>query len=167
MNTITRRDPFEFPAPPLSTMNRLMNQLWSEQDGGLSPLADEGLLPLDVSESEDSLVVRASVPGFKPEEIDVQIHSGILTINAERREESEEKNERYLRRERRFGSLTRSVALPSMVDEDACDATLDNGILTLRIQKSREALPRKIKIGSPTGGPAPASTQPPRHPDKT
>ncbi len=152
MNSILRRDPFEFPATPLSTMNRLMNQLWSEQDSGVSPLAEEGLLPLDVSEDEHSLMVRASVPGFTPEQIDVQVHSGILTIKAERTEESEQKSERYLRRERRFGSLTRSVALPSMVDEDSCEANLENGVLTLRIQKSKEALPRKVKIGSQNGG---------------
>ena len=153
MNSIMRRDPLEF---PINTMNRLMNQLWNDQDAAISPLAEDGLLPLDVSEDEQSLMVRASVPGFKPEEIDVQVNNGILTIQAEHAEESEQKNERYLRRERRFGSLTRSVALPSQVDEDSCDANLDNGILTLRIQKSKDAMPRKIKVGaSKTGGARP------------
>jgi HSP20 family protein len=146
---LTRRDPFEF---PLSTMNRLMNQVWS-QENSLSDAVEESLLPLDISEDEKSLVVRASVPGFKPEEIDVQVHNGILTIKAEHTEESEQKTERYLRRERRFGSFSRSVALPSLVDEDSTEANLEQGVLTLRIAKSQAAMPRKVKIGGGSNAP--------------
>jgi HSP20 family protein len=145
MNTIIRRD-FDV---PFATMNRLMSQLWNDQlqDGGV-PAPQESLLPLDISESEKSVVVRASLPGFRPEDVDVQVHNGILTIKAEQKEEQDESGERFLRRERRFGAVTRSVALPSMVDEDACEATLEHGVLTLRIPKSQAAMPRKIKIGA-------------------
>ena len=149
---LTRRDPFE---SPLSTMNRLMNQIWS-QENSFSDTIEESLLPLDISEDDKALVVRASVPGFKPEDIDVQVHNGILTIKAEHAEESEQKTERYLRRERRVGSFTRSVALPSLVDENSTDANLEHGVLTLRIAKSQAALPRKVKIG---GGAAPNNKQ--------
>jgi HSP20 family protein len=140
---ITRRDPFDF---PITTMNRLMNQIWN-QENSLSEAVEESLLPLDISEDDKALVVRASVPGLKPEEIDVQVHNGILTIKAERSEENEEKTERYLRRERRVGSFTRSVALPSLVDDDSTQASLESGVLTLRIAKSQAAMPKKIKIG--------------------
>jgi HSP20 family protein len=144
VNTIIRR---EFDTP-FATMNRLMSQLWNDQlqEGGMGA-PQEVLLPLDVSEDEKSVIVRASLPGFKADDVDVQVHNGILTIKAEQSEEHEEKGERFLRRERRFGAVTRSVALPSMVDEDACDASLEHGVLTLRIPKSQAAMPRKIRIG--------------------
>jgi HSP20 family protein len=137
---------------PIAAMNRLMNQLWSEGlTDGAAESVQQALLPLDVLEDEKTVIVRASLPGFKPEDVDVQVHNGILTIKAEQTEENEERSERYLRRERRFGAVSRSVALPSMVDEDACDANLENGVLTLRIPKSQEAMPRKIKIGQKNG----------------
>jgi HSP20 family protein len=152
--SIMRRDPFE---APVSTMNRLMNQLWNDsfvQNGGVGAM-EEAALPLDVIEENNSIVVRASVPGFNPDEVDVQIHNGVLTIRAEHSEEKEEKGERYLRRERRWGSLVRSVALPSTVEDDRCEAELKDGVLSLRIPKSEKALPRKIKVGGGKGGSKP------------
>ena len=147
---ITRRDPFE----PAATMNRLMNQIWNDsfvQNGGVGAI-EEAILPLDVIEENNGILVRASVPGFTPDEVDVQIHNGVLTIRAEHDEEKEEKGERYLRRERRWGSLVRSVALPSTVEEDHCEAELKDGVLSLRVPKSEKALPRKVKVSGSGGG---------------
>jgi HSP20 family protein len=155
MNIIRR----EFDTP-IHAMNRLMSQLWNEDltNGGIEAV-QQALLPLDVLEDERNVIVKASLPGFRPEDVDVQVHNGILSIKAEHSEESEDSGERFLRRERRFGSVSRSVALPSMVDEDACEASLENGVLTLRIPKSQEAMPRKVKIGAgqpPRGASRPA-----------
>ena len=156
---IIRRDPFEIPFP---AMTRLFNQLFNEPygDGGLAQL-EEGTLPLDISEDEKNVIVRASVPGFGKEDIDVEVHNGVLTVKAQHNEEREEKNERFYRRERRMGSMMRRVALPSTVREDEVQAELRDGILTLYIPKSEEARPRKVQIRdggaqqqqtSPTGG---------------
>lgn len=144
MNLI-RRDPFEMPLP---SMSRLFNQFFNDPffaNGGLAQI-EEGTLPLDISEDDRNVIVRASVPGFRKEDIDVEVHNGVLTIKARHSEEHEEKNERFYRRERRVGSMSRRVALPSTVREDQCQATLKDGVLTLHIPKSEDSIPRKVQI---------------------
>jgi len=106
-----------------------------------------GNLALDVSEDEKTVIVRASLPGFTRENIDVEIHDGVLTIKAERTDETEERGENYFQRERRIGAVARSIALPSVVDDTQTAAELKDGVLTLRIPKSEKALPKKVKIG--------------------
>lgn len=107
----------------------------------------EGNLAIDLSEDEKSVIVRASLPGFKREEIDVVVDEGVLSISAQRSKESETKDETFHRRERYVESLSRRIALPSsvMLDEEA-DAELKDGVLTLRLPKTPEAQPRKLKI---------------------
>jgi len=112
----------------------------------LSPVEDDGGIPLDISECEGKLVVRANLPGFSREQIDVQVHKGVLTIRAERTEETEQKDEKYLRRERRFGSVARSLSLPGHVTDEHVDASFENGVLTLRIAQPEAARPRKVAI---------------------
>ncbi len=144
MLTLLRRDPTEIP-----TMGRLMSHLLSDPffgNGGTVPAIEEGNLALDVLEDEKNVIVRASLPGFKRDDIDVEIHDGVLSIKAERSEETEEKGETYYRRERRFGTVSRRVALPSVVEDGNTSADLKDGVLTLRIPKSQKALPRKVKI---------------------
>ena len=94
-----------------------------------------------------TVIVRASLPGFTRENIDVEIHDGVLTIKAERTDETEERGENYFQRERRIGAVARSIALPSVVDDTQTAAELKDGVLTLRIPKSEKALPKKVKIG--------------------
>ncbi len=107
----------------------------------------EGVLALDVSEDASNVYVRASLPGFTREQIDVQVHEGVLTITATRNEQSEQGNERYFRRERRMGTVTRRVVLPESVAEGDAHAELKDGVLTLRFAKTPESQPRKIAIG--------------------
>ena len=145
MNLLMRRDPFEVP-----TVNRLFTQLLNEPFFGemkaMAPTIDEGTLALDVSEDDKNVFVRASLPGFKREDVSLEIHDGVLTIKAEHSEETESKTERYYRKERRFGSMSRRLALPSTVVEDSTKAELKDGVLTLTMQKVEKELPKKIKI---------------------
>lgn len=112
-----------------------------------SPPPQAALLPLDVSEDDTDVIVRASLPGYSREDVDVQIHDGVLSISAQRSEATEAKSERYHRRERRSGSFTRQVSLPTNVVSEQTHAELRDGVLTLRIPKTPEAQPKKIKIG--------------------
>lgn len=146
MMTLIRREPTEFPA----SMSRLMNSFLHDPffaGTALAPAIEEGNLALDVSEDDKNVIVRASLPGFRKEDIDVEIHDGVLSIKAERTEETEDKTETYYRRERRSGTVTRRVALPSVVEDGNTSADLKDGVLTLRIPKSQKAMPRKVKIG--------------------
>ena len=104
-------------------------------------------LPLDVSEREDSYVVRASIPGIDPDEIDISISDNVLTIRGEMKHEADRQNERYVLRERRMGNFTRSVSFPTAIDADRADASCDYGVLTLRLPKAETARPRRIGIG--------------------
>ncbi len=132
----------------LSPIERMFQHVWGRDPFlvEMAPVFEEGTLALDVSEDEVSVVVRASLPGFSKEDVSVEVHDGVLSINATHREESEETGERYYRKERRVGSLSRRVALPSQVDDTKAKAELKDGVLTLRLPKSEQALPKKISI---------------------
>jgi HSP20 family protein len=106
-----------------------------------------GALALDISEDEKSVVIRASLPGFRKEEIDVEVHEGVLTVKAQRTEETETKGERFYRRERHAGALSRRVVLPDSVSDGEVNAELKDGVLTLRIAKTPETQPKKVRIG--------------------
>ncbi len=142
MMSLIRRDPFEN-----AGLSRLFGQLTNEPffTSELSQL-DEGTLPLDISEDDKHVIVRASVPGFDRKDIEVEVNNGVLTIKATHTEEKEEKNEKFYRRERRFGSMSRRVALPSTVEDSKTNAELKDGVLTLTIPKSEKALPKKVQI---------------------
>lgn len=144
MTNLTRRDPFGIP-----TIDRFISQIFDEpvvRLRAMTPAVEEGALALDVSEDENDVIVRASLPGFKKEDIDVEVHDGVLAIKAEQEEEKEEKGEQFYRRERRFGSVSRRIALPSQVVEDKAAAELKDGVLTLRLPKTTKATARKVAI---------------------
>ena len=108
--------------------------------------AEDGNLALDVSEADGNVIVRASMPGFKKDEIDVQIRNGVLTIQAEHSEEEETKGEKFHRKERRYGAVTRSIALPGNVTEENAKAELKDGVLTLCIPQDSAAKARRIAV---------------------
>lgn len=109
---------------------------------------DEGTLDLDVyaDPKTNEVVVKASLPGFKKENISVQIEDGVVSIKAEQEEEKEEKGQRYYRRERRFGSVNRRIALPGAVDEAAAKAELKDGVFTVRVPQAKEAQAKQVQI---------------------
>ncbi len=139
------------PARELTPVARLFDRLWNESVFGLPAFGDmiaidEGTLAVDVSEDDRHVIVRASLPGFRKEDVDIEVHDGVLSIKAEHSSEHEEKAERYYRKERRFGSVSRRIALPSAVLEGEAKADLADGVLTLRLPKSPKDLPKKVRI---------------------
>ena len=133
--------------PTIFPMARLFENLLADPFLALSTTGvEEGALALDVSEDPKSVIVRASLPGFSKDNIDVEVHDGVLTIKATQSEQHEEKGERYYRKERRFGSMSRRVALPCAVLETEAKADLTDGVLTLRLPKSPKDTPRKVTI---------------------
>jgi HSP20 family protein len=120
----------------------------------LSPLrwveeaAGEDLFPaMDVKERDDEFIILADMPGVKKEDIDVTLENGILTISAETKGETEEKEgERLLRRERRYGKYVRSLRLGTQIDEKKVKANYKDGVLELILPKAEEVKPRKITV---------------------
>ncbi|HLP83191.1 MAG TPA: Hsp20/alpha crystallin family protein, partial [Phycisphaerales bacterium] len=129
-------DFFAEPFFAIAPMRQAMNDA-----SGLSQLA------VDVSENDQEVIVRADVPGFDKESIAVEVHEGVLSIRAQRSEESEQKEgEKFYRKERRAMSFERSVTLPVAVQEDKAQAALKDGVLTLTLPKNQKVLPRKIAV---------------------
>ena len=147
MTTLIRRVPvFEVPTFGRLFNNLLNDQFFDDMKACAPAAATAGTLAVDVSEDDKSILVRASLPGFKKEEVSVEVHDGVLSINAQHVEEKEETGERFYRRERRVGSLARRLALPSTVQETNTQAELKDGVLTLRLPKIEKEQPKKIKI---------------------
>jgi HSP20 family protein len=111
-----------------------------------SETADTWGLALDIVENDDAYVVKASVPGINPDDLEITLSENNLTIRGEFKEEKDVEENRYHLRERRQGSFARSVTLPTIVERDAIEATYDAGVLTLRLPKAEEVKPKRINI---------------------
>jgi len=121
--------------------------LWSDFADGWGRAAVERFAPaVDVVERPDSFEIAAELPGLKPEDVEVKLENGILTLSGKRTYEAKDEREGYHRVERRYGSFARSFSLPKDVRGDDITADLKNGVLTVRVPKDARALPRKIEV---------------------
>jgi HSP20 family protein len=102
--------------------------------------------PLDVEETDKQVLVRAEIPGVKPEDFELAIHDNRLVISGEKKESHERKEKGYVYQERRYGSFRREVTLPSAVNAENVKAEYKDGVLHVTLEKSQEALPRKITV---------------------
>jgi len=104
------------------------------------------LLPVDIRRSDKELTVEASVPGFEPEEVNVTVDGGVLTISAQRESTNETSKDDYVRQERYFGGLSRQITLGDTVDGDKASADFRNGVLTVTIPLIAKPEPRRIAV---------------------
>ena len=102
-------------------------------------------MPLDVVRHENDVTLRLDVPGIDPEQIEVTVDRGILTISGKRQEERTE-NDKFFVRERTMGTFTRRMRLPENLNAEAVEASYDNGVLEVRIPVLEQAKPRKIEV---------------------
>jgi HSP20 family protein len=143
--TLTRWDPFGEMLSLRKAMDRLLEESFVRPTFGWGG-GEAGGVDVDLMEKDDALVVTASLPGVKPEDTNVTVENNVLTIRGEMREEQERKDERYHRRERRYGSVARRIALPTAVNADAAQATFEHGVLTITLPKAEQAKPRQIAV---------------------
>jgi HSP20 family protein len=145
MANLIRIDPFREMTGMREVMDRLMDDGFHRPFNGA--LWDVTSVPtMDLYQTDDSVVVKMGLPGVKPEEIQISVANGVLTIRGEVKEEKEEKEKTYHLRERRYGSFSRSVSLPSNVSADKSEAVFENGILTLALPKAEEAKAKTIIV---------------------
>jgi len=145
MTNMIRRDPF---TDLRSTMDRLFDEGFSRPWRFINSETYEASMPVEVSETDNELVVKASLPGVNPDEVDVTVNNDVLTIKAEHKETTEEGKREFYRREIRYGAFNRSFTLPVKVDADQAEADYQNGVLTLRLPKAASIRPKQIKVGS-------------------
>ncbi|MDK1032813.1 MAG: Hsp20/alpha crystallin family protein [Planctomycetia bacterium] len=103
---------------------------------------------LDVAERDESIIVKAELPGLTRDDIDVSVEGNILIISGEKKELEEDKKEEFYHVERRYGTFRRTITLPSDVDPSKIEATYRDGILTVALPKTEEAKPRQIEVKS-------------------
>ena len=131
-------------------MERLFDRVRRRPFQGVWPwpvLWDGRIRPaLDVYETPEQLVVKAAIPGVKPEDIEVTVREDTLVIHGEAKAEHEEKEERYYLRERRAGTFHRAVALPTGLDTEKVEATFEDGILAITLPKTEKAKAREVKV---------------------
>jgi HSP20 family protein len=137
------------PYQEMMSLRQAMDRLFDDsvvRGSRALPDIGAGLLPLDVYQTDNDVVIKATIPGIAPEEVDISITGDTVTIKGEQKEESEVKEEDYMLKERRYGAFSRSVSIPVSVKSDKADATFDNGVLTLTLPKAEEIKPKQIKI---------------------
>jgi HSP20 family protein len=103
-------------------------------------------LPIDMYQTNDDVVVKAVVPGFRPDQVQINVTGDVLTIRGEVQQEEESKDRAWHIREHRLGSFERSVALPVNVVSDKATAEFENGVLTITLPKAEEVKPKTITI---------------------
>jgi len=140
-----RWDPWE----EFRSIRRAMDRLWDELTGRREPgtLVEEVYtFPVDVYETADALVVKAALPGLRPEDVDISVQGDQLTIRGEYRQETKEEKGNYHRRELRYGAFARTIPLPVQVDADKAEASFEHGLLTVTLPKAPEVRPKSIRV---------------------
>jgi HSP20 family protein len=122
-------------------IERLMRSL-----GSLASFEEIESFPVDISETEDEIIVRADLPGFSKEEISVNATENILTIEAKHREEKKERGEKYYTVERKFGSFRRVISLPVEVEPERAKARMKDGVLEVILPKKEKKKGKEIKV---------------------
>ena len=144
MSNLNRWEPVREMMTLREAMDRLFDDAFthpiSVRDGGWSAPA------VDMYQTDDEVVVKAALPGFKAEEVQINVTGDMLTLRGEVKHEEEKKDRSWHIREHRWGSFERSVALPTAVVADKANADFDNGILTITLPKAEEVKPRAISV---------------------
>ncbi|MFA4818032.1 MAG: Hsp20/alpha crystallin family protein [Parcubacteria group bacterium] len=111
-----------------------------------SPDGSEGQLTIDVYQTDNDIVIKSTIAGVKPEDLDVNINNDMVTIRGERKNEEEVPEENYYYQECYWGNFSRSVILPVDVISDKSEASMKNGILTIRLPKADSTKSKKIQV---------------------
>lgn len=144
MSNLTRWEPMREMMTLREAMDRLFDDAFTRpislRDGGWSSPA------IDMYQTDDEVVVKAALPGFKADEVQINITGDVLTIRGEMKHEEEKKDRAWHIREHRWSSFERSVALPTAVTSDKANADFENGILTITLPKAEEVKPKTITV---------------------
>ena len=138
---LVRWDPFR----DLTALQTEVNRLFSRASGDVTD-RQSWTPAVDVVETEDAIVLKAELAGMDPADINIEVQDNVLTVSGERRFQEEVKEDKYYRIERRYGSFSRSLALPPTADETKVEAKYDNGLLQITVPKAEIAKPKKITV---------------------
>jgi HSP20 family protein len=143
---LVRWEPFRDLMTLRQAMDRVFEESFVRPSRALALFGDGEHLPIDMYQTPDEVVVKASLPGVKPEDVDINIADDILTIKGKTNGSEEVKGEDYLYREHHHGSFVRSINIPHTLQTDKAEATAENGVLTITIPRAQEAKPKTIEV---------------------
>jgi HSP20 family protein len=133
-----------------SEMDRIFNDVWPgfglTPRGGTNGHPATSYLPVDIERTDSAVVVHAPVPGYTPEEVSVTVDNGVLTIDAQHREQGERQERTWIRQERFSGRLYRQIALGEGVNGDQAQASFQHGVLSVTLPLVQRPEPRKIPV---------------------
>ena len=145
MSNLTRWEP----AREIMTLREAMERLFDDAFTRPFSMRDGWSAPaIDMYQTDDEIVVKASLPGIKSDEVQINITGDVLTLKGEVKHEEESQEKAWHIREQRWGSFQRSVALPTNVVADKARAEFENGILTITLPKAEEVKPKTITINT-------------------
>ena len=144
-NNIVRWNPFREMANMQSAMDRIFEDAWHGNWPSTS-WAGFDSPALDIHETDTAYEVSVPLPGVNPDDINVRMQNGTLTISGELPQPNVEDNRKVVVQERYYGKFSRSVSLPQSVDTNKVEATYDNGVLNLTLPKLPEAQPKQITV---------------------
>lgn len=133
---------------PIAVADTTNADMEDEEEGEWLDDNNEGELSVDVFQTADSIVVKSTIAGVQPEDIDISINNDMLTIRGERRHEEQVQEDDYFYQECYWGSFSRSIILPVEVKAEEVDATLKNGVLTVKLPKARKSKSVSIRVNS-------------------
>ena len=142
---LVRWDPLREMVTLREAMDRLLAESFVRPDSAFPLLGAEGPA-VDMYQGKDEIVVKAAIPGVKPEDIEIQVTGDILSIKGELKEEEKIEESNYLRKERHFGQFIREFTLPTQVSADKAKAEFEHGVLTLRLPKAEAVKPKSITV---------------------
>lgn len=142
MSNLVRWEPFR----EMLSLRDAVDRLLADSFVRTSDWFSEGVPAIDMYETKDAVVVKATLPGVKPEDVEIKLTGDVLSIRGEMKEEVETNDRNYHCRERRYSSFNRSIGLPVSVMADKASAEFENGILTLTLPKSEESKPKVITV---------------------
>ena len=146
--TLMNWDPWRDIADMRTTFNRLFGETTPAATIAGHTASGSWMMPVDIAETPDGFLVKAELPGMKPEEIEITGADNQVTLKGQRTEAREDKGVNYIRSERRLGSFYRSFALSAPVDDTRVTATYKDGVLEVHLPKSEAVKPRQIPIQS-------------------
>ena len=135
------------PAREMMTLREAMDHLFDDAFTRPLTLRDGWSAPaINMYQTDDEVVVKASLPGVKADEVQINITGEVLTLKGETRQVEEKKDKAWHMREQRWGAFERAIALPTEVVADKAKAEFENGILTIFLPKAEEVKPKIINI---------------------
>ena len=146
MSNLIRWEPMREAMTLRDAMDRLFDEAFTRPWGMMGGGRGSSAPAVDMYQTDNEMVVKAAVPGMKPEDVQIAVTGDVLTIKGETNEKSDTKEKAYHIREQRWGTFERMISLPTAVVSDKAQAEFENGILTITLPKAEQVKPRIISV---------------------